>query len=83
MLSGAAAFILLLLPPAAAQARSYAFLEKAIHEYDDNPSPENGANLNRAQTEAMVLDYAVIGVPIAILAAIRIAVASRRKKARA
>jgi hypothetical protein len=80
MLSIVAAFALLFLPPAPAQARTYAFLTKAIHEYHENPNPENEANLNRAQVEAMLLNCAMIGVPIAILAALRIGLASRRRK---
>ena len=80
VLPRSAVLALLMLTSVTAQARTNDFLAKTIREYEYDPSPGNKTKLERAQTEAKILDYAVIGVPVFIVAVFAVGYLSRRQR---
>jgi len=61
-------------------ALSYTSLNQAIREYNENPTPDTQARLTAAQHKAMMLDFGIIAVPVALIGYILVRGFIQKKK---
>ena len=61
-------------------AHSYGFLNQAIREHTQNPSPETQARLTTAQYKARLLDFGIISIPAGLIGYILVRCFTHKKK---
>ena len=61
-------------------AHSYGFLNKAIREYVQNPTPATRAQLTKERHKAMMLDFGILAIPAGLMGYILVRCLTHKKK---